>query len=408
MENKVIKLIVFILLLGGISYFSINLYIESSSTINALKTMNYTDDEIKLIKKLNPSTIEYLSENYISNIENYLNDSNYIDSNFIRYMSLTVNDNILTEDKVIHIVNNDYDLIDNIVYNEVFFNLIGSDDYIESNLNRYLSVIGSNLDLITEQVKIIVNNDYDLIDNIVFNDMFFNIIDEPYYIDTKLVDYLSYHNLNTNLTSDEVISHIHAGLNFDYYTNVQATNYDDDILMLVNKYNSLSSNYAPEVVSIESTYGTGTLRSIAYEAFKELYNAALSEGYYIKIQSSYRSYSYQSTLYSNYVNSYGVAAANEFSAKPGHSEHQTGLAIDVGTPSVNFINFGSTKEYLWMKDNAHKYGYILRYEAGKEHLTGYMNEAWHYRYVGIEAATTIYELGITYEEYYTYFIENSN
>ena len=87
------------------------------------------------------------------------------------------------------------------------------------------------------------------------------------------------------------------------------------------------------------------------------------------------------------------------SAKPGHSEHQTGLAVDVEGENKDYDNFEDTKEFIWMKNNAHRFGFILRYPKGKEHITGFKYEPWHYRYVGIETATKIFKQNITLEEY---------
>lgn len=130
--------------------------------------------------------------------------------------------------------------------------------------------------------------------------------------------------------------------------------------------------------------------------------AAKSQGVTLSILSAYRSYSYQSTLYNNYVKRDGKAAADRYSARPGHSEHQTGLAFDFGgtTTKHNFeSSYADTKEGKWLAANAQKYGFILRYPKGKEHITGYMFEPWHFRYVGSGEAPKIKSTGKTLEEY---------
>ena len=93
------------------------------------------------------------------------------------------------------------------------------------------------------------------------------------------------------------------------------------------------------------------------------------------------------------------------SARAGHSEHQTGLAIDIADLSLDYDNFEITKEFKWVKENAHKYGFIMRYPKGKFHITGFKYEPWHYRYVGIDVAKKIKEAGITFDEYYAYYVE---
>ena len=116
--------------------------------------------------------------------------------------------------------------------------------------------------------------------------------------------------------------------------------------------------------------------------------------------SAYRSYQYQVTLYNNYVKQDGKEEADAYSARPGYSEHQTGLATDVYNQKETYTNFEKTEEFKWMQENAYKFGFILRFPKGKEEETGYQYESWHYRYVGKEAAKYIKENNITFEEYY--------
>ena len=144
----------------------------------------------------------------------------------------------------------------------------------------------------------------------------------------------------------------------------------------------------------------------AAEAFDSLARDAMLEGYTIRAVSTYRSYNYQQSLYSNYVKNDGVKKADTYSARAGHSEHQTGLAVDVDNGKKSYTSFGSTNEFKWMNDNAYKYGFILRYTKDNEFITGYKDEPWHYRYVGVEIATYIQNNPMTYEEYYVRFLDN--
>ena len=123
---------------------------------------------------------------------------------------------------------------------------------------------------------------------------------------------------------------------------------------------------------------------------------ALCCGVKLNIASGFRSYEEQEKGYNEYVKEFGEEKTNTFSAKPGHSEHQTGLAIDICDDSDNFIG---TKEDTWLKANAYKFGFIIRYPKGKECITGYKYEPWHLRYVGCKHAKKIYESGLTLEEY---------
>ena len=101
----------------------------------------------------------------------------------------------------------------------------------------------------------------------------------------------------------------------------------------------------------------------------------------------------------------GSRENDRFSARAGYSEHQTGLALDVIAPGGTLNGFKNTQQFVWMRDNAHRFGFILRYGDGMEYITGYKFEPWHYRYVGVEAATFIYENDLTFEEYYAYYVK---
>ena len=147
-----------------------------------------------------------------------------------------------------------------------------------------------------------------------------------------------------------------------------------------------------------------TLKSEAYTAFKSLSTAAKKEGLTIIATNTYRSYIAQEKTYNAIKGSNGKEYADNYAARPGHSEHQTGLALDVGTLNSD-ISFVDTEEYIWMQNHAHEYGFILRYPEGKEYITGFNYEPWHYRYVGIDVAKKIKEAGITFDEYYAYYVE---
>ncbi len=155
-------------------------------------------------------------------------------------------------------------------------------------------------------------------------------------------------------------------------------------ILIANKTYALPSDYNPGL--------DPTCRA----QFDKLSAAAAAEGLNIYLSSGFRSYSYQSRIYNNYVSIYGQEKADTFSARPGHSEHQTGLAIDVNTITDSFAN---TAEAAWLAAHAHEYGFIIRYPKGKEHITGYKYEPWHIRYLGVDTATAVYNSGLTLEEY---------
>jgi zinc D-Ala-D-Ala carboxypeptidase len=172
------------------------------------------------------------------------------------------------------------------------------------------------------------------------------------------------------------------------------------IWVVVNKQRPLDPlAYVPsDLTSIDGQQ----MRAEAATALQKLIDAAKDEGYELKPLSGYRSYSYQKTVYNREVANYGQATADTQSAKPGHSEHQTGLAMDVGGGGCNIDDcFGNTNEGKWVAANAYKYGFVVRYIAGKESVTGYRAEPWHIRYVGIELATEMHNTGVaTLEEFF--------
>ncbi|MFC7366122.1 MULTISPECIES: M15 family metallopeptidase [Bhargavaea] len=141
----------------------------------------------------------------------------------------------------------------------------------------------------------------------------------------------------------------------------------------------------------------------AREAFEEMSAEALLEGFDLDAFSTFRTYERQQELYERYAERDGAEAADRYSARPGYSEHQTGLAFDIGeaTQPEHYASesFGDTPAGQWLLENAHRFGFILRYPEGKEDITGYMHESWHYRYVGKEVAGRIHSRGSTLEEY---------
>jgi hypothetical protein len=159
--------------------------------------------------------------------------------------------------------------------------------------------------------------------------------------------------------------------------------------------------YIDGIMVINKTYGAPSSfdpgrSSEAADAFASLQEAATAAGLDIYDSSDYRDYAYQDTIYNNYVDLYGWEMADTFSARPGYSEHQTGLTVDVNTIDDAF---GDTEEAKWLAEHCAEYGYIVRYPADKVDVTGYKYEPWHIRYVGKEAATEMYERGLCLEEY---------
>lgn len=128
-----------------------------------------------------------------------------------------------------------------------------------------------------------------------------------------------------------------------------------------------------------------------------MYDTAFNNNLKLYIKSPYKSYSTQTILYNNYKATDGMTAADTYSARAGYSEHQIGLAIDIVSATTSFATFEKSQEFAWLQENAHLFGFILRYPSGKEYITGYQFESWHYRYVGIDVATFIHKTDLTFE-----------
>ncbi|MCG7376559.1 MULTISPECIES: M15 family metallopeptidase [Paenibacillus] len=186
-------------------------------------------------------------------------------------------------------------------------------------------------------------------------------------------------------------------------TNVSST------VVLVNKKRNLPSTYTPQdlvVPSIPFSFSGSSpkkqMRKVAATAIEKLFAAAKKDGIDIKAVSGYRSYATQKSIFDRNASIKGEAVANKTSARPGQSEHQTGLAMDISSASAGYDlqqSFGNTKEGKWLKANAHKYGFIIRYGKDQEKLTGYSYEPWHVRYVGVYIAGEITSQKLTLEQY---------
>ncbi|MFD2655103.1 M15 family metallopeptidase [Gracilibacillus thailandensis] len=184
----------------------------------------------------------------------------------------------------------------------------------------------------------------------------------------------------------------------------------DSVSLVVNKQRKLPDGYEPDdLVEANVPYYAAEgdpkrlIRQVAAGALEDLFAAAKEDGLELVAVSGYRSYDRQKQIYENNVETKGQDHADKFSAKPGTSEHQTGLAMDVASAALVAVleqSFIETEEGQWLEDHAHEHGFIIRYPEGKEAITGYSYEPWHLRYVGKETATEIYQAQVTLEEFF--------
>lgn len=183
----------------------------------------------------------------------------------------------------------------------------------------------------------------------------------------------------------------------------------NSLLIVANKVHRLPEGYEPiDLVNANDVGGHGTIapkmRKEAAEALARMTESASQEGLYLTFSSAYRDENYQARLYNGYVAQYGVETADEISSRPGYSDHQTGLALDfVEGGATDFTDqFEYTASGQWLLEHAHEYGFILRYPKGKEEITGYAYEPWHYRYIGVDYATEMYNIDVmlSFEEFF--------
>lgn len=244
----------------------------------------------------------------------------------------------------------------------------------------------------------------------VYSEDICKFLNEKYFIKNNFDRYLEYYKKNNKKEISKVVALVNTNRDYELYENTKETDTSKDILMLINKYNYLNEDYVPEnIIKVSSSYAYAgnSVRQDVLDAFIEMANAAREEEIVLVINSSYRSYKDQNQIWTYRKNNYGIEKADQYAARAGHSEHQSGLAIDIAQYNSKEDDFENTAAFTWLKDNAYKFGFILRFKKEAEDITGYKYESWHYRYVGIEAATKIHAEDITFDEYYAYYIENN-
>lgn len=234
------------------------------------------------------------------------------------------------------------------------------------------------------------------------DDFLVEVIKFNFFDKSKYKRYLEYYNQNPNLDYEDVLVHVNINIDQPFYSNIyEYENVEEKLpTILVNKYNKLPENYIPKDLIYP-----GEVRSISKmikEPLEEMFKAGKKAGFDFSVRSGYRSYETQKNAYEYYKNRDGKEKADTYSARPGHSEHQLGLAVDILTVDYQKLDaeFGETEGAKWLATNAHKYGFILRYPKGKEHITGFSYEPWHFRYVGEDLAHVLYQNDWILEEYF--------
>lgn len=366
-KKRILILILFLLIILSIGIYLIvpKRYGYQKDVINVFKEDNYYE-KIKETKK------------YSKTLETAVIENNYKKEYFDEYLDI----NYVEEDNFINNINKLLDL-----------------GYKNKDINTFYEKVPKSIDVIT-------SNKYDK--NII------NYISLDYFKEENLDRYIKYDFIDTKSVYDttilkekynyeDTVTFVNAYLDKDYYTNDIPLSKDkaSKLDVIVNKYYKLDKDYEPEdltVINSKFASGTQKLRKEAADKFEEMASDMLKENLKIYAGSTYRSYSYQEGLYNRYVKKDGFKEAETYSARAGYSEHQLGLAVDIVNGKWNYLSEGD-KEYTWLINNSYKYGFILRYPHESEYITGYVFEDWHFRYLGIDLATKVYESKLTYDEY---------
>lgn len=366
-KKRILVLVLFLLIILSIGIYLIvpKRYGYQKDVINVFKEDNYYE-KIKETKK------------YSKTLETAVIENNYKKEYFDEYLDI----NYVEEDNFINNINKLLDL-----------------GYKNKDINTFYEKVPKSIDVIT-------SNEYDK--NII------NYISLDYFKEENLDRYIKYDFIDTKSVYDttilkekynyeDTVTFVNAYLDKDYYSNDIPLSKDEasKLDVIVNKYYKLDKDYEPEdltVINSKFASGTQKLRKEAAGKFEEMASAMLKENLKIYAGSTYRSYSYQEGLYNRYVKKDGFKEAETYSARAGYSEHQLGLAVDIVNGKWNYLS-ENDKEYTWLINNSYKYGFILRYPHESEYITGYVFEDWHFRYLGIDLATKVYESKLTYDEY---------
>ena len=263
-----------------------------------------------------------------------------------------------------------------------------------------------------EEVKVIKdkfsNDKIDILLKEKYDKNVVSFIKEKYFIYNNLSKYMEYKKKNKNDTYTHVVSIINTEADVEWLDNEKETDTSKGNLMLVNRLYGLSKDYEPEDiidVPVSISYSGVKISKSILENIEELIEAGKEAGHTFVLSDGYRSYEAQKKMFESYKNSYGYEEADKNVARPGHSEYQTGISFQIVPYNKVFDKPRESTEYLWLKDNAYKYGFIFRYPEDKKDITLFDSYTWRLRYVGTDAASIIKNEKICFEEYYAYFVD---
>lgn len=313
---------------------------------------------------------------------------------------------------------NIFDQIKKMDYSKTIEKMVQENECKVEYLDQYKKINYQEKEGFTNLVNTFLDKNYtaEEINNIFefLNDKNQKKLVEMDYIDLK--DYMKVSNmevdkinryeeyrLKNNSSVQDTVTKVNIGLDLEFYSKIETIQNPNDYTVLLNKYNGLPEDYEPADLTSLSINQNYKLRKKAAESYEQLQSAALLENVIFYPFSAYRTKSYQNKLYTNYVGRDGIVAADTYSARPRHSEHELGLAVDIRSKDLS--DNLTENDYNWMLNNSYKYGFIVRYAKGTTPITGYIEEPWHLRYLGVEVATDVHEKGITFDEYYDLYLK---
>lgn len=367
-KKRKIILVFTILMILAFLLWSLIYYFQSNDY--QLKKIGYQQSDIKEIKKLKTDQIALLiKEEEVIPVAKMMADPTFQENNFQKYITFYKKHKQLPPEEIVFTINQQLN------ENNLFQN---------ENISRYVTYMKKNPKFSVGIALQIVNANLDQDDTT--RTTLKELISLPYFVENRTIRYLTYNKQNKNNSLEAIVRLVNADRDYEDYTHTMKADISRKELILVNKYHDLESNYVPEdLIEVEKDQ---LLQKDAASAYYKMKIDAESIGVTLSLNSSYRNFKEQSDIYESYKSTYGLAYAENYAARPGFSEHQTGLALDIKNNNAT-----------WLEQNATNYGFILRYPETLESITGYHYEFWHYRYVGKKIAKEIYEKNITLEEY---------
>lgn len=280
-------------------------------------------------------------------------------------------------------------------------------NYTKTNEYKLLN-IGYTEDEVSILNDKLSENEINKIMELDYNSVYVNLIKEKYFMFKNFDKYLDYRREHIDYDYSKIVSIINTEANIDWIDEEKETDTSKGILMLVNRLYGLNKEYeVNDVVDvpIKYAYNGKKLSNILMDDLMSLCDEAAQSGYTLVVSDGYRSYEEQEKLYNSYVSSNGRSEADKVVARPGHSEYETGLSLDLVPYNKYYDTPKASEEYIWLRENAHKFGFIFRFDQEKENLTGFKEYTWRLRYVGVDAATIIYNENMCFEEYYAFYVE---